>query len=70
MALNLVYFHEIEEGLVAVVGCHSELVFVPVLCEAVFDVRLAHIEALPVNYCALLAEEDTECDVEHGRRVL
>ena len=44
--------------------------FVPVLCEAVFDVAFAHVKLRPVNDCTVFANEDTISYVEHCRGVL
>ena len=67
---ELVYFHELEEGFVSVHRRDLQLVFVPVLGEARLDVAFAHIKALPMDLCTLVADEDSKGDVEHGARII
>ena len=67
---ELVHFHELEEWFVAIHRRDLQLVFVPVLGEARLHVAFAHIEGLPMDLCALVADEDPKGDIEHGARII
>ena len=69
-SFKLVHFHKFEERLIAEHRRNLKLVLVPVLREACLDVTLAHVKGLPVDLCALVANEDTKSNVEHGAGIV